>query len=47
MLLHKITLVLGLQVHSPIYRELEFLSALLKYLDTFGVSEPYEIGLDN
>ena len=47
MLLHEIALVLGLQVHSPIYREFEFLSALLKYLDTFGVGEPYEIGLDN
>ena len=50
MLLHKVSLVLALEVNAPIYRILELdsvLCSLLKNPDSLGVLKPYELCSDH
>ena len=49
MFFHQVTLVFAGQVASPVYGELKLVAfgdGLFQYLDTFGVGQAYELGID-
>jgi len=47
MLLHKITLMLGSKIRTPVNREFEFLTAFLKDFHTLCIRKTYKVILDN